>query len=109
MQQPQAQPLPPPLPFAGQSSDLSGLVSMVGLAVVLVVVAVAALRLLRGRQRRASGTGAVQVLERVPLEPRRTVYLLRCRGRELLVAASEGGVRLLTELPATGAREDDRR
>lgn len=109
MQQPSPSPLPQPLPPTGLSSDLSGLVSMVGLAVMLVVVAVAVARLLRGRQLRGHGTGAVQVLERVALEPRRAVYLLRCRGRELLVAASEGGLRLLTELPATDARREDAR
>lgn len=51
-------------------------------------------RWLEGRR---VGTG-VTVVGRVPLEPRRALYVVEAGGRRLLVGSSEGGVTLLTEL-----------
>lgn len=53
-------------------------------------------RWLEGRR---VGTG-VTVVGRVPLEPRRALYVVEAGGRRLLVGSSEGGVTLLTELAA---------
>ena len=69
---------------------------------VLVLVCGAAwlaLRLVgRGLEGRRVG-GGVSVVARVPLEPRRALYVVEAGGRRLLIGSSEGGVSLLTELP----------
>lgn len=46
---------------------------------------------------------AGRVLLRVPLEPRRSVYVLELAGRHLVLGSSEGGVQLLAELDAEAA------
>lgn len=70
---------------------------------VLVLVCVAAwvaLRLVaRWLEGRRAG-GGVTVVARVPLEPRRALYVVEAGGRRLLIGSSEGGVSLVTELPA---------
>lgn len=74
--------------------------------VVLVLVCIAAwvaLRLVaRWLEGRRAG-GGVAVVARVPLEPRRALYVVDAGGRRLLLGSSEGGVSLVTELPAEEA------
>lgn len=72
---------------------------------VLVLVCVAAwvaLRLvarwLEGRRVGGGGRFVVRVVARVPLEPRRALYVVEAGGRRLLIGSSEGGVSLVTEL-----------
>jgi flagellar protein FliO/FliZ len=68
--------------------------------VLVCVVAWVALRLLgKWLEGRRVGTG-VTVIGRVPLEPRRSLYVVEAGGRRLLLGSSEGGVTLLTELAA---------
>jgi flagellar protein FliO/FliZ len=68
--------------------------------VVVCVVAWAALKWLgRWMEGRRVGSG-VTVVGRVPLEPRRSLYVVEAGGRRLLIGSSEGGVTLLTELEA---------
>jgi len=58
-----------------------------------------ALRILAGRGvGRASG--AVRVLARCPLEPRRSVYVIEVAGRCFLVGVGDGPMALLAELDA---------
>jgi len=58
-----------------------------------------ALRVLAGRGvGRASG--AVRVLARCPLEPRRSVYVIEVAGRCFLVGVGDGPMSLLAELDA---------
>jgi len=69
--------------------------------VVLVLVCVAAWLALRLVGRWLEGRrvgGGVHVVARVPLEPRRALYVVEAGGRRLLVGSSEGGVSLVTEL-----------
>lgn len=69
--------------------------------VVLVLVCVAAWIALRLVGRWLEGRrvgGGVHVVARVPLEPRRALYVVEAGGRRLLVGSSEGGVSLVTEL-----------
>lgn len=40
----------------------------------------------------------LEVIERLPLDPRRSVYLVRAGSKILTVGISESGIRLLTEL-----------
>lgn len=74
--------------------------------VVVCVVAWAALRWLgRWMEGRRVGSG-VTVVGRVPLEPRRSLYVVEAGGRRLLIGSSEGGVTLLTELDAEAVPVD---
>ncbi len=51
--------------------------------------------------------GGVAIIARVPLEPRRALYVVEAGGRRLLIGSSEGGVSLLTELAADVSRGDE--
>jgi len=73
--------------------------------VVLVVVCVAAFIAVRlfGRflgPGRARGTHLLDVVARVPLEPRRSLYVVDVAGKTLLVGTSEMGLSVLSELDA---------
>ena len=83
--------------------------------VVLVLVCVAAwvaLRLvarwLGGRRVGGGGLFVVRVVARVPLEPRRALYVVEAGGRRLLIGSSEGGVSLVTELAAEPVEAENR-
>ena len=66
---------------------------------VVCLVAWGALRLLAGRGiGRASG--AVRVLARCPLEPRRSVFVIEAAGRCFLVGVGDGPMTVLAELDA---------
>jgi flagellar biosynthetic protein FliO len=88
----------------GDGGELSGLgwgslaLSFASLGVVCVV-AWGALRLLAARGA-GKASGAVRVLARCPLEPRRSVYVLEAAGRCFLVGVGEGPMALLAELDA---------
>ncbi len=72
------------------------MLSLVSLGVVCLV-AWGALRLLAGRGvGRASG--AVRVIARCPLEPRRSVYVVEAAGRSFLIGVGEGPMTVLAEL-----------
>jgi flagellar biogenesis protein FliO len=64
---------------------------------VLLALCVAAFFGLRFLARRGYGvagsgkTGAVQVLQRLPLEPRKSLYVVRAGGRVLLIGTGEQG------------------
>ena len=84
-------------PAAGGYGELA-LTTLLVLVVVCVVVMVAARYAGRWLGGRASGDGLVKVRARVPLEPRRALYLIEVGGRTLLVGSSEGGVTLVSEV-----------
>jgi len=66
---------------------------------VVCLVAWGALRLLAGRgpgARKASG--AVQVIARCALEPRRSVYVVEAAGRHFLIGVGDGPMTVLAEL-----------
>jgi flagellar biosynthetic protein FliO len=72
---------------------------------VVCLVAWGALRLLAGRGV-GKATGAVRVLARCPLEPRRSVYVIEAGGRCLLVGVGEGPMTVLAELDAEKVRAE---
>lgn len=84
------------------SADLPGLGSSVAMSFVsLGVVCVLAWLALRFLARRGIGRGAsgpLEVLARCPLEPRRSVYLIRAAGRCFLVGVGDGSMALLAEV-----------
>ena len=102
-------------PLADQSFALDLLRTLLALGLVCALVFVS-LRLLARRGLRGFGFGAsqgpVRVLQRIPLEPRRALYLIAAGKRVLLVGSGEGGAPcLIAELdpalidadPATAA------
>jgi len=71
--------------------------------IALAAVCLLAVFVFRGMARRGFGIrsqpGAVRVIQRIALEPRRTLYLLRAGPRVFLIGISEGGgPRMLAEL-----------
>lgn len=71
--------------------------------IVLVVVCVLALVVVRLARKylgapRGSALGLLDVVARVPLEPRRSLYVVEVAGKALLVGTSEMGLTVLTEL-----------
>ena len=74
---------------------------------VVCVLAWGALRLLAGRGiGRASG--AIRVVARCPLEPRRSVYVIEAAGRCFLVGVGDGPMALLAELDGRQAAQGAR-
>jgi len=77
--------------------------------IVLAAVCVGGFLLVRFAGRwlatgRARGAHMMDVLARVPLEPRRSLYVVEVAGKTLLVGTSEMGLNVLTELDASEVR-----
>ncbi len=73
--------------------------------VILAVVCAAAWAILRfGVRRAARPSGSLKVVARLPLEPRRTLYVVEAAGKTLLVGVSEGAIATLAELDAAAVR-----
>jgi flagellar biosynthetic protein FliO len=71
---------------------------------VVCVLAYVALKWLAGRGV-GRAVGAVKVLARCPLEPRRSVYLIETAGRCFLVGVGDGPMSLLAEVDAAKVRD----
>ena len=71
---------------------------------VVCLLAYVALKWLAGRGV-GRAVGAVKVLARCPLEPRRSVYLIETAGRCFLVGVGEGPMSLLAEVDAAKVAE----
>ncbi|HVV83671.1 MAG TPA: flagellar biosynthetic protein FliO [Kofleriaceae bacterium] len=71
--------------------------------VVVIVVARYGRRWLGGR---GGDDGVIRVRGRLPLEPRRALYVVEVGGRTLLVGSSEGGIQLLSEIEAEALPEE---
>ena len=87
-------------------SGVSLLWMLVQTVLVLVFVCALAYLVLRYIPRRAglsTDSTLIRVVDRVPLDQRRNLYVVRVVGRWLLVASSEAGVQLITELDAEAA------
>jgi len=70
------------------------------LGLVYLVLNVGLRKLMGGAAAAAPAGALVAVVARMPLEPRRTLYVLRAAGEYLLVASSESGVSFLSRLDA---------
>src|SRR5688500_1269096 len=82
---------------------------LVGSLLVLALVCVAAWLIVRFGTRRLwgpRGSGVLDVVARVPLEPRRSLYVVEVGGKTLLVGTSEMGLTVLSELDAERIRAD---
>src|SRR5512146_2870945 len=77
---------------------VTSLVVLVGVCIAaFVVVRVFGRVLATGRTR---GAHLLDVVARVPLEPRRSLYVVEVAGKTLLVGTSEMGLSVLSELDA---------
>jgi len=92
------------MPGTGAAASYGDL--LVTSLVVLGVVCVAAFVLVRVLGRvlatgRTRGAHLLDVVARVPLEPRRSLYVVEVAGKTLLVGTSEMGLSVLSELDGT--------
>lgn len=85
--------------FAGATQNL---LTVIGLVVIGAFVGLRLFARLR-RGTTATVDRRLSVVDRLPLQPRAAIYIVRCDAREFLVLASDHGLRRLTELPATPA------
>jgi flagellar protein FliO/FliZ len=82
---------------------------LVGSLLVLGLVCLVAWLVVRIGTRRLwnpRGGGVLEVVARVPLEPRRSLYVVEVAGKTLLVGTSEMGLSVLSELDAERVRSD---
>jgi flagellar protein FliO/FliZ len=79
---------------------------------VLVFVCALAFVVIRllPRQAGLGATGSMlRIVDRVPLDQRRSLYVVKVAGRWLLVGSSEGGVQLISELDPEIAEQEAER
>ncbi len=91
------------LPTLGWGSVAMSLASLGGVC-VLACIFLLALRWLAGRGG-GRATGAIKVLARCPLEPRRSVFLIETAGRCFLVGVGDGPMSLLAEVDRTSVTD----
>lgn len=82
----------------GYGELLASSLLLLALVVGALVAVVLATRALGRRGRGAGRSGWLEVLARLPLEPRRSLYVVRVADRTLVLGASEQGLTLLREL-----------
>ena len=77
--------------------------------VALVAIVALAVLVLYGARRLGVGRpqGPIELLGRLPLEPRRAIYLVRVADRVLIIGASEAGLTRLGQLPHSAALSAD--
>jgi flagellar protein FliO/FliZ len=80
----------------------TSLIVLVGVCVLAFVVVRLARRYLGAP--RGAGAGMLDVVARVPLEPRRSLYVVEVAGKALLVGTSEMGLTVLSELDRDAVR-----
>ena len=87
--------------------EVTGMPAGYGIYLLQTLIALGAVCLLayvviRYGLKRLYGAGRqgerLRVLEHLPLEPRRSIYLVEVAGKQLLIGTSEGGVSLLSEV-----------
>ena len=80
-------------------------VSLVSLAVVCLIAYVSLKFMARRGVGRASG--AIRVLARCPLEPRRSVYVIESAGRCFLIGVGDGPMTVLAEIDRAAALAEE--
>ena len=90
-------------------SGASLLWMMVQTIFVLVFICALAYVVLRVLPRRAGGvslSSMIQIVDRVSLDQRKSLYVVKVAGRWLLIGSSEAGVHLVSELAAAVAEQE---
>jgi flagellar biogenesis protein FliO len=83
------------------------LVTALGALIAISVAALVVVRIVGRRLAapRAQGAPLIDVVARVPLEPRRALYVIEVGGKALLLGASELGLSVLSELDPAVTRD----
>ncbi len=86
--------------FLAQSWQSYGIFILETLVALSVVALAAWAAVYFGRTRFGKGgkSGRMRIVERLVLEPRRSIYLIEVDGQTLLVSSAEGSVRVLKDL-----------
>lgn len=78
------------------------MIFVIALALVVIRFVIPKLALIRGRSARSD----LKILDRIPLDARKSLYVVQIEGRRLLLGASDNHVGFLTELE--GASDNDK-
>lgn len=95
--------------MGASAGDLPGMGGSLALSFLsLAVVCLVAYASLRWLSRRGGGKadGAIRVLSRCPLEPRRSVVLLQVGGRCFLVGVGDGPMAMLAEIDPESVKSE---
>lgn len=93
------QPSPPPVPEESLSGQLVRTVLVLGIVVVLVYLTLnVGLRRLMGLRARSGAGSVISVLERIPLDQKRALFLVKAGGEYLLVGGAESGLGLIAKM-----------
>ncbi len=96
--------------FGPASVDFSWLfLKMIFAMVVVIALAVLLLRYVLPRITLSRSKGVrtdLQVLDRIPLDAKKALYVLQIEGRRFLISASENHIGLVTELEAKHEEKD---
>ena len=78
--------------------------TLIALVVVVALLLIAAKLVPRWLNRRTPppAGGEIEVVASCPIEPRRTLYIVKARGREYLVGSSEQGLHAISNGPIDG-------
>lgn len=75
----------------------------------ICLLAYVLLRLLGRHSSLVSSNSMVEIIDRIPLEQRKTLYVIKVTGRWLLIGSSEAGVQLISELDGKTAEQESTR
>jgi len=75
---------------------------VIALAIVLIRFVIPRLAFGRSKLNRTD----LQVIDRIPLDPKKSLYVLQVENRRLLISVSENHIGLVTELKGTDEKED---
>jgi flagellar biosynthetic protein FliO len=64
------------------------------------------LRVLSRHSNRFAQNSMMQIVDRIPLDQRRSIFIVKVAGRWLVIGSSEGGVELITELDPEAAERE---
>ena len=95
-----------PPQFDSGASLLWMLAQTVFVLVLICGLAYVALRLLPRRAGGIPASSMLQIVDRVPLDQRKSLYVVKVTGRWLLIGSSESGVHLISELDPKAAEEE---
>ena len=77
----------------------------IGVLALLALLAWILARFVAPRLRGAGGRSRLRVVERLPLEPRRSLYVVEVDGEPMLLGVADGSVRLIKELSLAATAE----
>ncbi|MDL1871311.1 hypothetical protein FBR05_03805 [Deltaproteobacteria bacterium PRO3] len=101
----------PTAEFGASSVDFTWLfLKMVFAMIFVIALAIVVIRFIIPKltfHRGAAARSDLRIVDRVPLDARKSLYILQIEGRRLLIGASEHHVGLIAELKATRDEDDD--